>query len=825
MEIGYDIYSIAKIIDGKVIGSPSSNSIYTLLIDSRRIVSTENTLFFALVGDQHDGHHYITSLVKRGFKNFVVSTQQELPKDCCQLLVSDTLFALQELAKHHRQQFNYPVVGITGSNGKTIVKEWLFQLLQPNLNVVRSPKSYNSQIGVPLSVWKMAKNHEIALIEVGISKVGEMRKLQEIVQPADVLITNIHEAHDENFENRIVKAQEKVALAKSAKRIFYCSDYDELNKTVSELQNVVKVAWSENDKNCHFYVKNIKKHQKSTEITSIYAKKSLKIEIPFNDDASIENAIHCWLYLLANGNDNTIIAERMLKLVPVTMRLELKAGINGSTIINDSYNSDIASLGIALDLLNQQQQHENKVLILSDIYESGKELQNLYTEVAELVRAKNINQIVAVGEQLSQNQNCFEAINARFFDSTKDVIDALGTLQLENSAILIKGSRVFQFEKISRALEHKNHETVLEINLTAIQNNLNYYRSLLKPSTKVMVMVKAFSYGSGTYEIANVMQHNNVDYLGVAYVDEGIALRKSGVTLPIMVMNPEREAFHAMIKYKLEPEVYNLELLTDFIDVLGTSLMSDGTVFPIHIKLDTGMHRLGFQENELGDLMTVLTSTEIVKVHSVFSHLVGSGNEELDEFTESQFNKFDLMSAKIENELPYSFDRHILNSSGVERFPESQCDMVRLGIGVHGVAVASKTQRKLEQVAVLKSSISQIRKVKKGDSVGYNRSGIAEQDMKIATVSIGYADGFSRRLGNGKGKMIVNGKLAMVVGDVCMDMCMLDITDIDCKEGDNVIVFGDKKYTLLNLSNDLETIPYEVLTSISQRVKRVYFWE
>ena len=825
MDISYHIASISKLVNGKIVGPSNLNHIRVLLIDSRRVVEPSTALFIAIVGEQHDGHKYVGQLVQRGFKSFLVSRELELPNDCCQVIVNDTLVALQEVAKIHRQKFNYSLIGITGSNGKTVVKEWLFQLLQADLNVVRSPKSYNSQIGVPLSVWKMSKDNELALIEAGISKVGEMVLLEKIIRPNDVILTNIHEAHDENFTDRFDKAKEKLSLAKDAERIFYCSDYKEIAHGVSKLANIKKISWSVNDEKCNFYVKKVKKTGKNSKIDAIYAKNEIKIEIPFTDNASIENAIHCWLYLLENGYKNSLIAERMIGLVAVTMRLDLKAGINGNTLINDSYNSDIASLGIALDLLNQQHQHSKKALILSDIYESGQVSSALYKEIAQLVRSKNIDRIIGVGNQLLQNQDCFELMDAHFFETTEHVIAELLTLQFENEAILIKGSRPFQFEKISRALEQKSHETVLEINLTAIQNNLNYYRSLLKPSTKVMVMVKAFSYGSGTHEIASIMQFNNVDYLGVAYADEGVALRKAGIKTPIMVMNPEREAFHSMIKYKLEPEIYNLELLQGFIGMLKTSLLCDGSVFPIHIKLDTGMHRLGFEEEELSALLAILEDNALIKVQSVFSHLVGSGDKKYDEYTISQLSKFDAMALSIETSLSYQFDRHILNSSGVERFPDSQYDMVRIGIGIHGVGATPKTQRNIEQVATLKSSISQIRNVKKGETVGYNRSGIADQNMRIATIAIGYADGFSRRLGNGNGYMIVNGTSATVVGDVCMDMCMLDVSSIACKEGDTVVIFGDPNYSLLNIAIDLGTIPYEVLTSISQRVKRVYFWE
>lgn len=823
MSTSYNLSSIAEIIDGKLAGK-SSEVITTLLIDSRKIILPEGVLFFAIEGEQHNGHKYITQLVERGFKNFIVREEQDLPNNCSQIIVQNTQQAFQNLAKHHREKFSYPVLAITGSNGKTIVKEWLFQLLQIDKNVVRSPKSYNSQVGVPLSIWKMNESHELAIIEAGISRSGEMEKLQQVIQPTDVLITNLHEAHDENFESRQQKANEKTKLVENAQRVFYCKDYKEIDLALTSFSGD-KLCWSRHDRSAELFIESTQKNSKGTQVQAIYKEKKIDLLIPFQDSASVENGIHCWLYLLENGYANSVIQERISHLSSVSMRLELKAGSNNNTLINDTYNSDVASLGIALDLLNQQHQHRNKILILSDILESGLHLESLYKEVAKLIDSKGVKNVIGVGEDLFSHQELFEKLDCKFYESTAELLNELPSLNIKNSSVLIKGARKFKFEKISQALEQKTHETVLEINLSAIQNNLNYYRTKLKRDTKLMVMVKAFSYGSGSYEIANLLQFNNVDYLGVAYTDEGIELRKAGITLPIMVMNPEKDSFSAMIKYSLEPEIYSIELLQNFTEKLQSSLASEGESYPIHIKLDTGMHRLGFEEQDMSELLSELKTNKWIRVQSVFSHLAGSGNEAFDDFTKTQADLFEKAAADIENMVGYQFDRHILNSGGIERFPEYQYNLVRLGIGLHGLGTTPEAQKKLQTAAILKSTISQIRKVKKGQTVGYNRSGIAERDIEIATVSIGYADGYSRRLGNGVGQMELNGKLVSIVGDVCMDMCMLDVTDVKCSVGDSVIVFGSDKIPLTAIASQMGTIPYEVLTGISQRVKRVYFQE
>ncbi len=661
MRYGYDIAAISNIIDGQIIGTQPTSEITNIFVDSRKIVEPEGTLFFALVGDQHDGHQYIASLVQRGVSCFVVARRVNIPDHCCQIIVENTTIGLQLLAGYHRAKFDIPVVGITGSNGKTIVKEWLFQLLQKEKHIARSPKSYNSQIGVPLSLWKIEPKHELAFVEAGISEQGEMYLLEQMIKPTAVIVTNILGAHDENFENRQVKANEKIRLAKNASSVYYCLDYPELEEAFRGMK-LKQNTWSKKEKESTLYIKSVIKEDGFARIVGEYKQQIISISIPFNDDASIENAIHCWLYLLEQDVPNEVIAERIEVLVPVSMRLEFKQGTNNNTIINDSYNSDINSLGIAIDLLNQQQQHPKKVVILSDIYESGKVAKDLYREVNTLLKAKKVDFLIGVGRQLFLAKKYLDGVDAQFYETTEEAIKALMNMQLSNCAILVKGARKFHFEKVSKALEFKRHKTVLEINLSSIQQNLNYYRSLLQPGTKVMVMVKAFSYGSGTHEIANLMQFNNVDYLGVAYADEGVALRKAGITLPIMVMNPEKEAFPEIIKYQLEPEIYSLSLFQEFCEALRSSLMLDGKKFPIHIKVDSGMHRLGFLSKEIAELIHQIKLDKLVKIQSVFSHLVGSGRNELDAFTNQQISALDGVYRMISDHFEYKIDRHILNS-------------------------------------------------------------------------------------------------------------------------------------------------------------------
>ncbi len=799
-----------------------------LLIDSRKINNPSTSLFFAIKGDRHDGHAYIKELYEKDVRNFVVST---LPKNYTQfsksnfILVKDTLEALQLLCANHRQQYKIPVIGVTGSNGKTIVKEWLYQLLREDKNIVRSPKSFNSQVGVPLSVWQMNENYDLGIFEAGISKPHEMKLLEHIIQPTIGLITNIGQAHDENFENQKQKVNEKLKLFVHSEVIIYCRDYLLVHEEItnSKILKETKIfTWSRKLR-ADLLIGRITKTATDTEIQGIYKNNFINISIPLIDEASIENAIHCWAMLLYLGYENNIIAERMRFLSPVAMRLELKEGINNCSIINDSYNSDLSSLAIALDFLNQQKQHPKKTLVLSDILQSGQNNEVLYKEVAELIHKKGVTRLIGIGEGISSQQHQFN-IEKSFYRSTADFLQQFNNSFFVDETILLKGARVFGFEAISTIIQQKAHETVLEINLNSIVHNLNYYRSKLTSDTKIMAMVKAFSYGSGSFEIANILQFHRIDYLAVAYADEGFELRKSGITMPIMVMNPEEQSYDSMIQYNLEPEIYSFRVLGLFEETLKRSDRKNSAAIPIHIKLDTGMHRLGFDDNEVNELIVRIKNNKHLTIRSIFSHLAATDEPEHDDFTWQQIKKFTEMSEKIRSHFSYPILQHILNSAGISRFPDAQFDMVRLGIGLYGIGANTSEQAQLQNVSTLKTSISQIKNIPANETIGYNRKGVSNRDIQIATIPIGYADGLSRKLSNGKGKMIVKGKPAPIIGNVCMDMCMIDITDINANEQDEVIVFGDA-YPIAEIAKDVGTIPYEILTNVSRRVKRVYYQE
>lgn len=821
----YNIQKISEILQAEaLIGNPIEE-IEHILTDSRKVIHAEKSLFFALVGQRHNGHKFIKELYEKGVRNFVISDKTvSVPENCNVLIVKNTLDALQKLAAYHRKQFNLPVIAITGSNGKTVVKEWLYQLLKDDKNIVRSPKSYNSQIGVPLSVWQINKEHELGIFEAGISFPGEMEKLQKIIQPNIAIFTNIGEAHAENFNSIEDKISEKIKLFTLPEVIIYCKDYSLIHEAIKKIYpNKKTIVWSKKSK-ADLQIAKIEKKNNKCFIQGIYQNHFTEITIPFNDEASIENAINCWVCLLHLGVNEDIISERMKHLSPIEMRLELKEGINNCSIVNDSYSSDVISLNIALDFISQQKQHEKRTVILSDILQSGKTEDALYKEVALMLEQRNISRLIGIGEAISRQKHLFKQ-ESWFYKNTEDFIRHFNHALFQNEVILLKGARPFGFEQIVKYLQQKAHETVLEINLNAIINNYNYYKSKLKPDTKLMVMVKAFSYGSGSFEIANILQFNHADYLAVAYADEGIELRKAGITLPIMVMNPELHSYDSMIKYQLEPEIFSFRVLHLFAEALQRNInLLNNKPFPIHIKLDTGMHRLGFEEFDLNELIIRLKNNKQIKIQSVFSHLAGSDDSNLDNFTHHQINLFKKMSAEIQMHFNYPILRHILNSAGISRFPEAQFEMVRLGIGLHGIGANEYDQSFLQQVSRLKTTISQIKHVKKGDTVGYGRKGIADKDITIATVPIGYADGYNRKLSNGNGYMLVNGEKAPIIGNVCMDMCMLNVSGINCKEGDEVIVFGEELPVTI-LAEQLNTIPYEILTSISRRVKRIYYQE
>jgi alanine racemase len=817
----YTLQHIAEITKGTLHGN-KEESIRHIASDSRSLTSGEHSLFIAIKGIRHDGHTFIEELIKKKkYCNFLVDyipTEIVDRKVINFITVEDTLQALQILTSHHRLQCSCPIIGITGSNGKTIVKEWLYQLLHVDKVIVRSPKSFNSQIGVPLSVWNLEANTQLGIFEAGISLPDEMEKLERIIKPEIGLFTNIGAPHQENFESLQQKANEKIKLFINCKTFFYCKDYKEIDNSVNEfIKNAKIVCWSKKTP-CDLFISKIEKSGANTCIKGIYANENLIIEIPFTDEASIENAIHCWLMMLHMGYANETIANRMQHLLPVAMRIELKKGINNCTLINDSYNSDIQSLSIALDFLNQQQQHQIKTVILSDIFQSGYSETVLYKEISELLKTKKIHKFIGVGESLYQFAHLFEG-EKYFFYSTEELIAQLPKLNFTNEGILIKGSRSFGFEKLSTVLEQKLHQTVMEVNMNALIHNLNYFRSKLKPETKIMVMVKAFSYGSGSYEIANMLEYQKVDYLAVAFADEGVALRKAGIGIPIVVMNPEDTTFKLMIENDLEPQIYSFKQFDHFIEVLNNLQINS---YPIHLKLDSGMHRLGFDMSEIEKLNCILSANQQVVVKSVFSHLAAADEEALDNFTKEQFANFEIMSSKIIQLLKYPVIRHILNSSGIERFTEKQYEMVRLGIGMYGVN--DSCQNQLQNVSKLKTTISQIKHIKKGETVGYGRKGKAIENTTIGIIPIGYADGFSRRLSNGIGQVFVIGKRVPIIGNICMDMCMINITGINVNEGDEVEIFGEN-ITLNEIAHTMGTIPYEVLTGISNRVKRVYIQE
>lgn len=820
----YTIQKISEIIDAEADLKNPGEIIEHILTDSRKVIHAEKSLFFALIGQRHNGHKFIKELFDKGVRNFVLSDKSvSVPENCNVLYVNNTLNALQELATFHRSQFNLPVIAITGSNGKTVVKEWLYQLLKEDKNIVRSPKSYNSQIGVPLSVWQISNEHELGIFEAGISIPGEMEKLEKIIQPNIAIITNIGEAHAENFSSIEHKITEKIRLFHSTDTIIYCKDYTQIDKAIQNFYaNKNSFVWSKKSK-ANLQIAKIEKRSNECYIQGIYNNHFTEIIIPFSDEASIENAINCWACLLVLGVNEEVISERMKHLNPIEMRLELKEGINNCSIVNDSYNSDIVSLNIALDFIGQQKQHDKRTVILSDILQSGKNEEALYKEVALMLEQRNITRLIGIGEAISRQKKLFKQ-ECWFYKNTEEFIRHFNHALFQNEIILLKGARAFGFEQIVKHLQQKAHETVMEINLNAIINNYNYYKSKLKPETKLMVMVKAFSYGSGSFEIANILQFHHADYLAVAYADEGIELRKAGITLPIMVMNPELHSYDSMIKYQLEPEIFSFRVLHLFAEALQRNSNILKSPFPIHIKLDTGMHRLGFIEEDLNELIIRLKNNKQIKIQSVFSHLAGSDESALDDFTRHQINLFQKMSAEIQAHFNYPILRHILNSAGISRFPEAQFEMVRLGIGLHGIGANEYDQSFLQHVSRLKTTVSQLKQVKKGDTVGYGRKGIADKDITIATVPIGYADGYNRKLSNGNGYMLINGEKAPIIGNVCMDMCMLNVTGINCKEGDEVIVFGEELPVTI-IAEQLNTIPYEILTSISRRVKRIYYQE
>lgn len=821
----YTIQEIAKILDIK--GAKFNDAVISVLLtDSRQVFFPNETLFFALTTKNNDGHKYISELYDQQVRNFVVSKLQ--PEwsdfeDANFLVVKNTLDAMQRIAAHHRGRFDIPVIGITGSNGKTVVKEWLYQILSEKFNITHSPRSYNSQIGVPLSVWQMNDKTEIGIFEAGISQPEEMAKLEPIIDPTIGIFTNLGQAHQEGFESMKQKCLEKLELFIKSE-VIICEEENELLEECMEIACLShkRLTWSRKMSNkSPIQILRIDKGSIATTIHYSFLEYRTNVEIPFNDDASIENAIHVLCAAHYLRLPIAYIKDKMSRLEPVAMRLDVRPGKNNCTIINDTYNSDINSLSIALDFLVQRTTSgsQDKMLILSDIPQSGMSAKELYTLASDLINKKQINRLIGIGPEISANKALFKNIESDFFISTDDFIKSALWMKLSDSVILLKGARSFLFEQIDKLLEIKTHETVLDINLDAIVHNLNYYRSSLKPQTKIICMVKAGGYGTGASEVAKTLQYHKCDYLAVAVAEEGVALRKEGIKLPIIVLNAEVGGFEELVSYCLEPEVYNFRILDAYIKEAKMQGISN---YPIHIKIDTGMHRLGFTQDDVSGLIGRIKGQSGVFIQSVFSHLAASESWNFDDFTLTQIATFKEIASRIQDEFSYPILRHILNSAGIERFPEEQMDMVRLGISLYGVSASGLSG--LRNVCTLRTTILQIKDVRKGETVGYGRKGVIEKDSRIATIRIGYADGLSRQFGNGIGSVIVNGQIAPIIGNICMDLTMIDITGLDVKEGDSVIVYGND-LSVIELAKRINTIPYELLTSISQRVKRVYYKE
>lgn len=806
---------LTEVLEAAYHGNHDELEITEISIDSRSLRNNDHTLFFAIKGKHHDAHQYISELYEKGVRFFVVEKGWELPDNEADFfVVEDSVRSLQAFARYYRSLFDIPVIGITGSNGKTIVKEWLNYLLSPFYSVIKNPKSYNSQVGVPLSVVAIHKEHELGIFEAGISLPGEMQALETMIQPNMGILTSIGPAHDEGFINRNQKIGEKIKLFQHCKIIVT----PHIKEVLTQLPKEAEVwDWSfKRDSNARLHFEADRQRKK----LFVYCEElSFEVHSPFTDEASLQNIATCVSAMLALNMAADVIQKYIPKLFKVEMRLQVLTGIRDCTIIDDSYSSDYQSLKIALDFLNQQKTHVQKTVILSDIQESGFSDEVLYKKVAQLLRENEVNTIIGIGPAIAKHLAGVPSFHA--YSDTLQFLNSGFLSGCSHQTLLIKGARTFGFEKIVNELIEKTHETVLEINLDAITHNYNYYRSCLKPETKMMVMVKAFGYGNGSYEIAKLLMHLKADYLGVAFADEGVELRKAGITLPIIVMNPEQSAFPTMITYQLEPEIYSLEVLKAFLKVAHIHNVYQ---YPIHIKLNTGMNRLGFEEEHIDLLLKILSRTNMIRVQSVFSHLATSDMPEERAFTLQQIQKFSDWSEKLVAQLPYRPIRHILNTSGIHAYTEYQMEMVRLGIGLYGVGNSVEEQKNLHNVATLKTIILQTHTIEDAESVGYGRKYTARGTREIATIAIGYADGIRRAYGNEVGRVYVNGKLVPVIGNVCMDMMMIDITHCNAKAGDTVILFGEA-FHITEVAKLWNTIPYEVMTSISNRVKRIFYKE
>jgi alanine racemase len=820
--VRYTSSEIASIANLETFGAKASHTITSVCTDSRKLTNAADTLFVAIAGTNHDGHKYIPDLYTLGVRTFLVEKKintSSMP-EAVFLLAEDAIEALQKTAAHHRAQFHIPVIGITGSNGKTVVKEWLNQLLSDDFVIVRSPKSYNSQLGVALSVLNMEPYHQMAIFEAGISQPGEMDALQKVIQPTLGVFVNLGQAHRENFSSSAQLAIEKSHLFQLTESVVYSPDYAEIGQSLALFGKHNEITWSQKNGATLQLVK-LTKSAHSAQLDVLWKKEPLSFAVPFSDPASIENVLCCLATALHLGLSPEVLHTRLGRLSALPMRLELLNGANMSVLINDTYSSDLHSLEIALDFARKQSQNKKHIAILSDIFQSGIATEDLHSKVASLLVEKGVSELIGIGPEMQAHKELYH-ISSSFYPSTSAFLESFTASSFQHAVVLIKGARAFRFEQIVERLQEQTHDTVLEIDLNAMAHNLHYFRSKLKPGVKMMVMVKAFGYGSGSHEVASLLEFNKADYLAVAYTDEGIALREAGISLPIVVMNPERSSLDSLIRFHLQPEIYSLRTLELFEEALLRNQVK--AAYPAHIKIDTGMHRLGFDPSEVDLLITALKSSKHLKVESVFTHLAASDESVHDEFTRKQLSLLKQAADKIEQSLGYGFMRHAGNTGAIQRFDEAQLDMVRLGIGLYGVSAIEEEQSALKTVSTLRTVISQIKNIPAGDSIGYGRSFVASQEMRIATIPLGYADGLRRSLSNGKGRVWISGQWCSIIGRVCMDMTMIDVSHVHCMEGDEVIVFG-RNASISEFAKSMDTIAYEVLTSVPQRVKRVYLQE
>ncbi|WKK82972.2 bifunctional UDP-N-acetylmuramoyl-tripeptide:D-alanyl-D-alanine ligase/alanine racemase [Marivirga arenosa] len=819
----FDFSLLPNLTKGEITQLHQDHSIENIFIDSRNIVVSYKNIFIAIEGERHDGHQFIQELYSKGIRNFIIEKDVNYIEfaEANFFKVESSIQALQQIAGKNRAKFKGILIGITGSNGKTIVKEWLAKLIESVYSVYRSPRSYNSQVGVPLSLWHINDYQDYAIIEAGISQMHEMEKLEAIIKPNIGIYTNLGTAHDEGFPSLEEKAHQKARLFKDSKTIIFCKDFPEISNALHNLPNLEDkefIGWSFEDNTSNYFVET-EERENGIAIRIPYREEFFIFTVPFKDYASLENITHCLLLLLHEGVPIKIIQNTLNEIRPLKMRLETKKGKNNTYLVDDSYNNDLVGLDTALHFFAQQKQYQKRVLILSDLLQTGLSGDILYKQLAERIENENIDQLIGIGSEIQQLKSFYHG-KIELFNSTNEFLDYEQTHPFHNSVILIKGARKFGFEAIVQRLEQKIHGTVLEIDLNKITHNLNFYRSRLKPNVKTMVMVKAFAYGSSSHEIANWLEFHNVDYLAVAYADEGVILRQHGIKLPIMVMNPDPRSFELLHHYNLEPEIYSFSLLNDYVNYTR----SFDYKAKIHLKLDTGMHRLGFEPFEIEDLIPILKKNPHIHVSSIFSHLAASDEASHNGFSAQQAMSFKKAADDIISYIGYKPILHLLNSPGISRFPDYQFDMVRLGVGLYGIDTTGLHPGELLPVSTLKTVISQVKHIKKGDTIGYSRKGLAIEDMKIATISIGYADGFNRKFSQGVGMVKINGKLAPVIGNVCMDMTMVDVSEIDCAAGDEVIVFGDEP-NITKMAKSIDTIPYEILTNVSERVKRVFYTE